>query len=267
MEEMTGMHATPERLSVAGLVALILLAQAPCAAGTTEDARATALAVAGAVVSVELVVEVKMSYEGQTEKEQQKISANATVIDPSGLAVTALSEIDPSGFSQFVEESEGFTYSVDVADLKLRLEDGTEMPADVVGRDQDLNLAFIRPKKAPDTAMRFVDLSKSGSPQILDELVVVSRLGKAGNQASAATIERVQAVVSKPRTFYVIYNLGNRGCPALTLDGRAVGITVARMAKGTGSGRDPYSDYEELDVVMPAAAVLQAAAQVAGAAG
>lgn len=252
---------------MAGLVVLIFLAHAPCAAGTTEEARATALAAAGAVVSVELVVEVKMSYEGQTEKEQQKVSANATVIDPSGLAVTALSEIDPSGFSQFVEESEGFSYSVDVADLKLRLEDGTEMQADMVGRDQDLDLAFIRPKKAPDAPMKFVDLSRPGSPQILDELVVVSRLGKAANQAIAASVERVQAVVSKPRTFYVIYNLGNRGCPALTLDGNVIGITVKRMAKGGGSGRDPYSDYEELDVILPAAAVLQAAGQVAGGAG
>lgn len=258
------MILTAGRLKIMCLAAAFFAALGACRAQDIEQARATILATADAVVVVDVVLEAKVSYEGRTEREQHKASVNATFIDPSGLAVTALSEVDPSGFEDFTDESDELNYSVDVAGLKLRLEDGTEMAADIVGRDPELDLAFIRPKQVPSTPVRFVDLSKSQSPRILDEIVVVSRLGKAGSESLSASVERIQSVVTKPRTFFVIYNFCNRGCPVLTFDGKAVGITVRRSVKSEGSGHESFSDYEELDIVMPAEAVLQAAAKLSG---
>ena len=37
----------------------------------------------------------------------------------------------------------------EVNDIKILLEDGAEVPAEIVLRDKDLDLAFIRPKAKP----------------------------------------------------------------------------------------------------------------------
>ena len=48
--------------------------------------------------------------------------------------------------------------------MKILLDDGTEVPAEIVLRDKDLDLAFIRPKAKPASPMTSVDLTKSGPP-------------------------------------------------------------------------------------------------------
>ncbi len=96
--------------------------------------------------------------------------------------------------------------------------------------------------------MTYIDLSQATTVDLLDEVMILWRLGKAGNRAIAACTEKVQAVVSKPRTLYIIYNHGAHGGPVLTPDGKPVGIAVSR--------------FDELDVVLPAATVMQAVVQL-----
>ena len=222
-------------------------------AGTTEDARGIIETNEDAVVTVKLVLEMKMSYEGETEKEERKTSTTATVIDPSGLAVTSLLEIDPSSATRGSDY--GFTYSMDVVSAKIKTSDGKEIPADVVLRDPDLDLAFIKPKKKPEKPMAFVDLAHSSEPSVMDEVVVLSRMGRLASYALAANLERVEAVVKKPRTFYVVGTSNLRG-PAFTLDGKVAGVTLWRVSPT----RDRYSDSDYwLQVVLPSSTILKAA--------
>lgn len=234
-----------------------------CAADIASDGRSVVNTYKDAIVTVHLVLETKVSYQGGSDKEQQKVTSTATIIDPSGLAVTSLSDIDPTLFSSYMEHDEGFSMSVDVIDLKLKLSDGTEVPADIVLRDKDLDLAFIKPKAAPKTPMTYVDLSKSGSPQMLDEVVVVSRLGQIANRALAAYVDRVQAVLTKPRTLYVVTGIFGLGSPTFTADGKIVGIVVVRMDQNKDSDSSSRSmGYgDSLYVVLPASTIFKAAAQ------
>ncbi|MHB9036270.1 MAG: serine protease family protein [Armatimonadota bacterium] len=235
-----------------------------CFADIAEDGRKLAETYKDAVVTAHLVLETKVSYQGGNDKEEHKVTATATIIDPSGLSVTSLSDIDPTQFSSYMERDESFSMAVDVMDLKLKMSDGTEIPADIVLRDRDLDLAFIKPKTAPEKPLTYVDLSQAGSPQMLDQLVMISRLGQVANRALAAYVDRVQAVVTKPRTFYVVTGASGLGCPAFTADGKVAGVVVVRMDQSQereSSSMQSMGYGDALYVVLPSATVAKAAQQ------
>lgn len=250
------------RTSTALIFALIAtMGGSNCLAQTPSDARKILDANKDAVVTLQMVVETTSTYEGESDKRESKLSVTATVVDPSGLVVASNTETSPSDmFSRLFEDEMGFKTSTKTIDVKIRTADGTEMPADVVLRDPDLDLAFIRPKRAPEKPMAYVDLSQGSTPESMDELVVLSRLGTIASRSIAATIDRVRAVVAKPRTFYVMNaNMhSSMGGPAFSLDGKPAGIMVIRMSLSKDQDRRSFSNMDEMMMaaVLPCSTVL-----------
>ena len=250
------------------LVALIL-----GLAGGAVPCRASELAEKGreifnknqqAVVTVQVVLKVSVSGAGKSSENRQEITG--TVVDPSGLTVLALSAADPSEMYQRMMAEQGSQNKLDieVTDLKILLDDGTELPAEIVLRDKDLDLAFIRPKTKPASPMTAVDLSKSAPAQLLDELITLNRLNSAAGRAYAASIERISAVIQKPRTFYIpdsSMTSTTLGSPAFALDGKVVGLLVMRAVNSKSGGNRNMRD-NMTSIILPAEDILKAAKQV-----
>ena len=149
-----------------------------------------------AVVTVQVVVKMKFSVPGmggQANESRQDVTG--TVVDPSGLTVLALSSCEPGDMIQSMmagasEEDTKFKMETELSDIKLLLDDGTEIPAEIVLRDKDLDLAFLRPKTRPSGPMTAVDLTKSAAAQVLllligdalDRLGLDFRAGQGGQQ-------------------------------------------------------------------------------------
>jgi S1-C subfamily serine protease len=258
----------PTRTVVVVALAAMLLAGAQSShAWNADDARKIADAHKDAVVSVQLVIETVSSYEGESEKRESKASATGTVIDPSGLVVASLAETNPSEMmNRFMADEEGVPKSSSrTVDVKIRLADGTEIPADVVLRDRDLDLTFLRPRKAPEAPMAYLDLSQAGAADTLDDLLVLSRLGTVVNRALGADIYRVRAVVTKPRTFYALmisYQM-NLGGPAFTMDGKVAGILLLRSSPVGNRESMSSSSMDDMmtPVVMPCSTIAPIAEQ------
>ena len=175
----------------------------------------------------------------------------------------ALSSCDPSDILERMnaEDYAKSKLDVEVTDVKMLMEDGTEVPSEIVLRDKDLDLAFIRPKVKPATPMAAVDLAKSSPAQVMDVLVALNRLNRASGRAYSASAERISAVIQKPRTFYVPDGGGasaTLGSPVFALDGNIVGLVVMRAVNsgGVGGSRDNVTA-----IVLPAGDVLKAAKQ------
>ena len=252
------------RMMIVLTLAVLIVSSAVTFAAIAEDARKIAESNKNAVVTVSLVIETTASYEGESNKREGKMSATGTVIDPSGLVVTSLTAINPSDmFSQYMDEDEGYKVSTKVIDVKIRTADGTEIPADVVLRDRDLDLGFIKPKKAPDAPMSYVDLTQAGTPDMMDELVLLNRLGQVGSRALAGTVDRVQAVVTKPRTFYVLSSsVSGMGYPAFVADGKPAGILTMRLSQNMDDNEGSLGGMDKvLAVVLPCSTVQKAAEQ------
>jgi len=210
------------------------------------------------VVTVEAVLKVAAS--GRSAAREAKQDLTGAVIDPSGLTVIALSAVDPSDLYRRL--SEDFKQQdVEVSEVKILLEDGTEIPAEIVLRDKDLDLAFLRPKTKPSNPMSAIDLSKSGPAQILDQIITLNRLKRGAGRAYSASVERISAVVQKPRTFYIPDSSMTEtglGSPAFSLDGTVLGLFVMRAVNGQGAGnmRDSLAT-----IILPAEDILKASAQ------
>ena len=211
---------------------------------------------------------------GGGDSSEFKQDITGTVLDPSGLTVLALSSCDPGDLLQGLMSSmsgdEGggrFKMDAELNDVKILLDDGTELPAEVVLRDKELDLAFIRPKTKPATPMTALDLSKNGTVQILDQVITLNRLGSTAGRAYAASVERITAVVQKPRLFYVPGTDASSttlGSPAFTVDGNVLGIFVMRSLKDKGSaGMSLLSSRSDAltAIILPADDILKAAKQ------
>lgn len=230
------------------------------------------------VVTVQLVIKTKMNipgFGGGDNARESREEVTGTVIDPSGLAVVALSSVDPMGALQGMmgalggDDGDGFKMKMesDVADVKILAQDGTEIAAEIVLRDKDLDLAFLRPKAPPSAPLKALDLNASGTTDILDEVIAINRLGKVAGRAYSVALERICAVVRKPRLFYVPGNSATStslGCPAFTSDGKVVGIFVMRSLKSGGEGMSLFNPQSSgmTAILLPAEEVRKIAAQV-----
>ena len=251
---------------------LILAALALGLAGVTAPCQASELAEKGreifnknqqAVVTVQVVLKITYSGAGKSSETRQDLTG--TVVDPSGLTVLALSACDPSEMYQRMMAEQGSQYKleIEVTDLKILQADGTELSAEIVLRDKDLDLAFIRPKAKLGSPMAAVDLSKSAPVQLLDEVITLNRLNSAAGRAYSASVERISAVIQKPRTFYIpdsTMTTTTLGSPAFSLDGKVVGLLVMRAinSKG-GNGRNLRDSMTS--IILPAEDVLKGAKQ------
>ena len=224
---------------------MICFANVVLADDIAEKGRAILTKNQHAVVTVELVLKNKISIPGAGgQSSESRSDVTGTVIDPSGLTVLSLSATDPGQLIQNImsgmsEEDMKFKMETELSDLKILLDDGTEIPAEVVLRDKDLDLAFIRPKSKLATPSSAVDLSQSGKAEVLDQVIALNRLGNPAGRAYSASVERISAIVQRPRLFYVPDSAMTNtklGSPAFTLEGKPLGIFVMRSLKSKSGG-------------------------------
>ena len=250
----------PNKSCLFTLVLTVLLGTSLTLAGVDEFAakgREVLAKNSQSVVCVQVVL--KMTYSGSGN--ESKLELTGTVIDGSGLTVVALSACDPSEVYQRFGEDSSSRVQTEVTDIKILMEDGSEVPSEIVLRDKDLDLAFIRPKSKPASPMTAIDLGRSASVLPLDQVVALHRLNSAAGRACAATPERVSAVIKKPRTFYIPESSlsgTTLGAPAFSVDGGLVGIFVVRAInlKGSRNFRNNMTP-----IILPAADIQNAAKQ------
>jgi hypothetical protein len=168
-----------------------------------------------------------------------KVSVVGTVIDPAGLVVVSTAQLDFGMLLKNLASSLGEALppiQFELSDVRIRFADGSELTAKIVLRDDDLGLGFISPekplneaKKAKLTALPLTDTVKA---DVLDNVILLTRLGKGLNYQAAVQTSLISAVVTKPRTLYVT---GAPGCPVFTGEGKLIGIAVVSPG-GPSSG-------------------------------
>jgi hypothetical protein len=210
-----------------------------------------------AVVMVLATLKIRASVAGQEQTIDQQAQANGTVLDASGLAVTSLSTLQPDdmmarSLSGRVQPGTRVEVTSEPSGIRMHLADGREVPAKLVLRDQDLDLAFIRPVDPVSSPMTWID-GPAGKPSLMDLLFVIQRTSETTGWSTAASFGNVQLVIDKPRTYYQVAmsTVGGSGLGAPIFDatGRFVGVIVMRNTgsrTAATSGVLPAEDIREV---------------------
>ncbi len=189
----------------------------------------------GAVIWVSAVLKVEMAGRSQ----EKKMEAFGTIITKDGLTVVSYAMLDPiSLYASFATAKQRKSLpKSQFSDVKMRLADGTEVPARLLLKDPDLDLGFLAPDPDAENAPKtfpHVTLDKTTKAQILDPLIVLTRLGKSFDEEACVDFTRVSAIVKKPRLFYVDRphaSGGGIGTPVFTTDGKVLGISLMRKGR------------------------------------
>ena len=226
-----------------------------------------------AIVTVRVVLKMRVSVGGrEMQSMDESVETVGTVIDPSGLTVLSLGALNPGAMMNKMIGGSGsgqerMEFGSEPSDVKLRLPDGRELPARIVLRDEDLDLAFLRPTAKPDKPLVAINLADEGRPALLDSVIVLTRLGRVGGWTPAASLQTIGAIIEKPRTFYVIEtgSAGGMGTPAFTPSGKVVGLLTMRSIQTGRTGMFSMVGGSEglglLPVILPAADVRDIAQQ------
>ena len=231
------------RIRLAATAAMVVMA-APAFAQTLDErtaARDLLTKRGDAVVTVRATVKMRgMPGPGGAEAMEDTVQANAVVLDGTGLTVTALSRLDPSDMiTRLIGGMPGMPemkLSVEQSNIRIRLNNGQEVPAKIVLRDKDLDLIFLRPIDAPASPMASVDMTAPGKAQAADLVMVVQRFGEVAGWKTGVSFGSVLAVVDRPRTMYIVAgNSADGGLGSAVFDsgGRFLGVIVMR-SQSTG---------------------------------
>ncbi len=261
-----------ERSRTVAILGVSVLASALAAADdAAERGREILAANRDAVVTLQIVINQKISFPGAaSQNRESKTESTGTVISADGLTLISLSETDPSSIveSMMAGSGQNIQMETEVRDIKILLLDGTEVPAEVILRDKDLDMAFVRPVTKPTSPFKFVDVANAGTPDVLDQVIALNRLGQVAGREHSAAVERIETIVKRPRTLYIPGDdptLTGLGSPIFTLDGKFVGVSLLRVVSGSsggsmlGGGRDNM-----VAVIVPASDIAEGASQAPG---
>jgi hypothetical protein len=214
------------------------------------------------VVTVELVVTHKFKMgEREAPPREQRIEVNGTVISPNGLTVTTLGQVDLQATLDALRA--GATggrlpeiVGSEFKEVKLRLADGSEVPARFVLKDADLDLAFMAPEATAGNAERtfpYVKLDNATEGALLGDYFYVGRAAKIQQRVPLVKATEIIGIVEKPRRQYLLTEQLPQwmGTPVFDKEGRVLGITLQHFANGQRSGL----------VVLPAADIAEMAKQ------
>lgn len=255
-----------------------LLSTSGLAMAATGDLQTTATQLheqhSDAVVWLTVIAKVSMSADGdappqlkaQLAGQEQETTAETTgtFIDSNGLLVTALAQLDQSSMvdGKTVNTPMGpikLNAKSEIQEIKAIMPDGTEIPADLVLKDADLGLGFVKLRMESDEAqgveIRAVDLANSAEGKLLDDCVALGRLDDSLQREPSVMTAEISGIVTRPRKLYQV-RTDSIGCPVFLGDGKLLGISVVRKPSG-----DIGQNTKLTPVILPAAEVAKLAEQ------
>jgi serine protease Do len=156
---------------------------------------------------------------GQTPRRVNSLGSGF-IIDPSGLVVTN---------NHVIADSDEIT---------VILNDGTNLKADIVGRDTKTDLALLRVK--PDKPLKAVKFGDSDGLRLGEWVIAIGNPFSLGGTVTAGIVSaRNRDINSGPYDNYIqtdaAINRGNSGGPLFNLDGQVIGVNTAIISPSGGS--------------------------------
>lgn len=225
------------------------------------------------LVTVKFVLKTSMGgMMGGMGDQESESEVTGVMIDPNGLVLCSDTQL--GGFMKMLAKMMpmmGGNVSATPTDIKVLVGDDTEgRKAELVARDSELDLAWIRIKDAGDAKFDYLDLTKGASVSVGQRVVAVRRMGKYFGRAATVIEGRIAGTTKKPRDLYIpsIEFAMAQGLPIYTESGKLVGFTITQApdADDSAGGFNPMamlgqmSSMQEMmaGLILPAASAAKA---------
>ena len=202
-------------------------------------------------------------------------SVQAVVADssPAVVLVTARGEgADGSLGSGFLVDRRGRVLTnAHVVDgdttVTVTFDDGTESPAEVLGKDQSTDLAVLGVERVP-AGVAPLPLGRSADLVVGDPVIAIGNPFGLERTATTGIVSALKRIISAPNNFQIqnviqtdaAINQGNSGGPLLDARGRVVGIN-SQIASESG-GSDGIGFAVPIDTIRPVADAVIATGRV-----
>ena len=196
------------------------------------------------VLYVAMTIEVQISVATQNQTTEGAVEVLGTVLNADGLIAVSNSAVDLSNqvreqLSRQVPAGTEIKVDSSVKSSKIIMPDGSEVDAEVVLQDADLDFAFLQAVASEDDDPLPVFLpapidSKASRLQPLDDIILLGRLSKSLNRAASVRAGRIESVIRRPRLLYRA-DLSGLGQPVFDKQGGLVGMFV-RQTTGENAG-------------------------------
>jgi putative serine protease PepD len=155
----------------------------------------------------------------------------------------------------------------DDAAVTVTFDDGTESPAEVLGKDQSTDLAVLRVERVP-AGVAPLPLGRSADLVVGDPVVAIGNPFGLERTATTGIVSALKRIISAPNDFQIqnviqtdaAINQGNSGGPLLDARGRVVGIN-SQIASESG-GSDGIGFAVPIDTIRPVADAVIATGRV-----
>ena len=144
--------------------------------------------------------------------------------------------------SGFIIDAEGLIVTnrhviLDARTVRVKLADGREVPAEIVGADATTDIALLRVRAGHLPALR---LASSDKLAVGDPVIAIGNPFGLGQSVTAGILSaRARVLEQDPLIDFLqtdaAINVGNSGGPLLSADGAVVGVTTAIVSPSGGS--------------------------------
>jgi len=225
----------------------------------------------GAYVTVKFVLKMSMpNMWGGGGDQENESEVTGVMIDPSGLVLCSNTQL--GGFTSMFKRymgSMGESITAVPTDLKVLVGDDTEgKDAELIARDSELDLAWVKIKEPGDTKYQAVDLSQGGDLSVGQEIYAIRRLGKYFGRAVVGMDGAIAGKTAKPRLLFVpsLGVVGGQGLPVFSGDGKVLGVIVQQFPDAPEAAGNPGAMFGQMSqmqdsmmgFVLPVSEVVQA---------
>lgn len=232
--------------ALAVLTMIVAGATEVAAAGETTEYRRLLNDKGPALVTVKFVLKVKMGgmMAGMGDQESEN-EITGVMINPKGLVLCSNTQF--GGFAAVLSRMMGSmagNITATPTDLKVLIGDDAEgRDAELLARDSELDLVWVKLKEPGDKPFSHVDFTKGVKPEIGQRVIAIRRMGKYFARTVVVAGGWITGVTSKPRDLFVPSTdiAMAHGVPVFTADGRIVGLTVMQMPDEGDVGGNPMA--------------------------
>lgn len=170
----------------------------------------------------------------------QEMEATGVMVDPSGLVLVSNTQMGGM-FARFsgMLAGMGGGGAPKPTDLKVLVGEDTQgVEARLVVRDTDLDLAWVKITKAPETPYAAIDLSRHATVGVGDYVYTLGRAAKFYDRVPVITESRVSGTTSKPRDLVLGGPMSALGLPVFDKAGALVGVSTLIMPEEGEGGME-----------------------------